>query len=180
MSCQIRRLINQGRDQPSPLTDGKMEAGRLWRHFLSSFVTSCSAVNRKQNKTERDSVACGKARRVCKDSQRMCLHAGFHWSSSTTSYWEENRLLHWRCCWQCCVYVQNRSLELNAFCLAFISFICKVNSLQHVILFFYVCAHCHNFLWEKVSWLFSYLSLLLSFFLSWCQFINLRDSTWPI
>lgn len=29
-----------------------MEAGRWWRHFLSSCLTSSSAINRKQNKTE--------------------------------------------------------------------------------------------------------------------------------
>eukprot|EP00064_Thunnus_orientalis_P008480 superscaffoldBa00001008_g8503 len=54
MSRQIRRLINQGRDQSSPLTDGEMEAGRWWRHFLSSSLTSSSTVNRKQKKTEAD------------------------------------------------------------------------------------------------------------------------------
>lgn len=46
MSCQIRRLINHGRDQSSPLTDGEMEAG----HFLSTSLTFSSAFNKK-NKT---------------------------------------------------------------------------------------------------------------------------------
>lgn len=47
MSCQIRRLINHGRDQSSPLTDGEMEAG----HFLSTSLTFFSAFNKKQNKS---------------------------------------------------------------------------------------------------------------------------------
>lgn len=75
MSCQIRRLINQGRDQASPLTDGEMEAGRWWRHFLSSSLTSSSAVNRKQNTRQQETVLPVAKHRACKDPQRHCLPA---------------------------------------------------------------------------------------------------------
>lgn len=54
--CQIRQLINQGRDQSSPLTDGEMEAGHWWRHFLSTSLTFSSAINWKQNKIGLDCV----------------------------------------------------------------------------------------------------------------------------
>lgn len=37
MSCQIRRLINQWREQSSPLTDGGKE-GCCWRPFLSALL----------------------------------------------------------------------------------------------------------------------------------------------
>lgn len=47
VSCQIRRLINHGRDQSSPLTDGETEAG----HFFSTSLTFSSAFSRKQNKS---------------------------------------------------------------------------------------------------------------------------------
>lgn len=53
MSCQIRGLINHGREQSSPLTDGEMEAG----HFFSTSLTFSSAFNRKQNKSGLVSVA---------------------------------------------------------------------------------------------------------------------------
>lgn len=52
MSCQIRRLINHGREPSSPLTDGEMEAG----HFISTSLTFSSAFSRKQNKSEFVSV----------------------------------------------------------------------------------------------------------------------------
>lgn len=107
MSCQIRRLINQRRDQSSPLTDGKMEARHWWRHFLSSSLTSSSTINRKQNNTERESVACGEAQRVSKDSQRQYLHAG-NLSVFTALDCGEDRLLYLSCCLQYCIYMCER------------------------------------------------------------------------
>lgn len=64
MSCQIRRLINQGRDRSSPLTDGGMEAG----HFLSSSLTFSST----ENKT-RQGVA--NTQTVYNGSQHRCSRA---------------------------------------------------------------------------------------------------------
>lgn len=57
MSSQIRQLINQGRDQSSPLTDGETVAGG----GASSSFPSSSVVSEEQNKTEGDVVASGEA-----------------------------------------------------------------------------------------------------------------------
>lgn len=40
MSCQIKQLINQGRDQSFPLSDGEMEARHWWRRCFSSSSSS--------------------------------------------------------------------------------------------------------------------------------------------
>lgn len=82
MSCQIRLLINQGRDQSSPLTDGEMEAG----HFLPTSLTFSSAINRKQNKTGFRRIA--EAQRVYKGLRWWCLPAAGKWSVSATPHWE--------------------------------------------------------------------------------------------
>lgn len=78
MSCQIRQLINHGRDQSSLLTDGEMKAG----HFLSTSLTFSSAFNRKQNKSGFVSVA--EAQIVFKGFQWWCPHAACRWSISAT------------------------------------------------------------------------------------------------
>lgn len=141
MSCQIRQLINQGRDQSSPLTDGEMEAG----HFLSTSLTFSSACNRKQNKTAFKGVAG--AQIVYEGFQGWCLHAARKWSISATTHWEEDRLRCWYFCLKFCISACEVIHQQPLFFCIFVLLFCfifwsHINQIQSAVALFR--------LWKKI------------------------------